>query len=169
MDSDGQIGVPPVEVTSNAVVTNITGVLTQFKSVYTVLPDSAPAFSGNISAEPISPPDANVLSLASLDLLRFYDTVDDPAKPDIVLTPEAFEDLLKKTSMAIRTIMLYPDVIGVQKVENLATLEAIAVRINSDSVAAGDPDPGYIAFLVEGNDPVGLDVGFLVKGARVDP
>jgi predicted extracellular nuclease len=170
VDSDGQTGIPPIEVISGAVITNMTGVVSQVRMGYAILPDSAPVVSGNTPAQSIDPPGENTLSLASLDLQRFYDdTVDHPGSPEIVLTPAAFSGRLKKASMAIRTIMRYPDVIGVQEVENLATLEAIATRVNSDSAAAGDPDPGYIAYLTEGNDSEGLDVGVLVKSARVDP
>ena len=47
--------------------------------------------------------------------------------------------------------------------ENLTTLQAVASRVNSDAVAAGQPNPGYTAYLAEGNDIGGIDVGFLVK------
>jgi hypothetical protein len=58
-------------------------------------------------------------------------------------------------------------VIGVQSVETLALLQALAARINADAVAAGQPDPRYEAQLVEGQDGSGLDVGVLVRTARV--
>jgi hypothetical protein len=63
--------------------------------------------------------------------------------------------------------MLAPDIVGVEEVENLATLQRLADKINGDSLAAGQPDPGYAAHLKEGNDVGGIDVGFLVKTARV--
>jgi uncharacterized protein len=44
-------------------------------------------------------------------------------------------------------------------------LQALATKINSDAVAASNPNPGYTAHLVEGNDPGGIDVGFLVKSS----
>ena len=51
--------------------------------------------------------------------------------------------------------------------ENLTTLQTLAARIGTDAVAAGLPDPGYAAYLVEGNDIGGIDVGLLVKTAPV--
>jgi hypothetical protein len=33
-------------------------------------------------------------------------------------------------------VLNYPDVIGVAEVENLATLQAIATKVNADAVAA---------------------------------
>jgi hypothetical protein len=55
----------------------------------------------------------------------------------------------------------------VQEVEDLATLQRMADRINADAIAAGQPNPNYQAHLFEGNDPGGIDVGFLVKSSRV--
>jgi hypothetical protein len=34
-------------------------------------------------------------------------------------------------------------------------------------VAAGQPDPKYVAYLEEGNDARGIDVGFLVKSTKI--
>src|SRR5439155_1043393 len=68
------------------------------------------------------------------------------------------------------------DIIGVEEMENSTALQALADKINADAVAAGGPDPQYLGcpvnstvpcLLVEGNDIGGIDVGFLVKSARV--
>src|SRR5690606_30589559 len=53
------------------------------------------------------------------------------------------------------------------EVENLPTLQALADRINADAGALGEPDPGYVAYLEEGNDVGGIDVGFLVKSGEI--
>jgi hypothetical protein len=63
--------------------------------------------------------------------------------------------------------MQSPDVVGLEEVENLSTLQALATKVNADAVAAGGADPGYVAYLEEGNDVGGIDVGFLVKSSRV--
>ncbi len=102
-------------------------------------------------------------TVSTLNMERFFDTVNDPSTGDAVLTPAAFERRLKKASLLIRNVMKTPDIIGVVEMENLTTLQAVADRINSDAVLAGDPDPNYQAYLEEGNDPGGIDVGFLVK------
>src|SRR5207253_10371102 len=104
----------------------------------------------------------------SFNMGRFFDTVDDPTKQDVVLTAAAFELRLTKMSLAIRNVLHSPDIIGVEEMENLANLTAIAARVNGDTVAAGGADPRYVAYLVEGNDVGGIDVGFLVKSSRVD-
>jgi endonuclease/exonuclease/phosphatase family metal-dependent hydrolase len=71
-------------------------------------------------------------------------------------------------SLAVRNLLRYPDILGLEEVENLSTLQAVAAQINGDAVAAGDPNPGYVAYLEEGNDVGGIDVGFLVKTSRIN-
>src|SRR5262249_21348374 len=60
-----------------------------------------------------------------------------------------------------------PDIIAVEEIENLTVLQAIATQVNNDAIADGLSNPNYVAYLVEGNDIGGIDVGFLVKQARV--
>jgi hypothetical protein len=91
---------------------------------------------------------------------RFFDRSLDP----YCLTATAFANRLTKASLAIRNVMRYPDILGVEEMENLTTLQAVAAKVNADAVAAGDPNPNYQAYLEEGNDIGGIDVGFLVKG-----
>ena len=46
-------------------------------------------------------------------------------------------------------------------------MTALAQKVNNDAVAAGEPNPSYAPYLVEGNDIGGIDVGFLVKSTVV--
>src|SRR6185503_542981 len=62
--------------------------------------------------------------------------------------------------------MKSPDILGVQEVDNLSTLQALASKVNADALAAGQPNPNYVAYLEEGNDIGGIDVGLLVKSSR---
>jgi uncharacterized protein (TIGR03437 family) len=170
VDSDGQTGAAPLEVTAGAIITNIIGPLDYAARAYTILPDPAtpPVVSGNISAASVPAPSATEFTVASFNMQRFFDTTDDPATSEPVLTTAAFNNRLNKASLAIRQVMRSPDIIGVEEVENLTTLQAIAGKINNDAVAAGEANPSYQAYLVEGNDPGGIDVGFLVKSSRVN-
>lgn len=169
VDSDGLTGASQLEVTSGAVVTNLTGPLDYAFRTYTILPDpgTAPSVAGNISAIAVPVPTANEFTVASFNVERFFDTTDDPLVDDVVLTTTAFNNRLKKASLAIRNVMRTPDIIGVEEMENLSTLQALADKINADAVAASQPNPLYQPYLVEGNDIGGIDVGFLVKSARV--
>ena len=166
VDSDA-IGAPALEVTTGAVVTNLTGPLDYSFRTYTILPEPAspPSASGNVPVAAVPIPGDGQFTVASFNAERFFDTVNDPATSDAVLTPVAFANRLNKLSLAIRNILRAPDVIGLEEVENLTTLQAIANKISADAVLAGQPDPAYQAFLEEGNDIGGIDVGFLVKSA----
>ena len=53
-----------------------------------------------------------------------------------------------------------PDILAVQEVGGLAELQDLAAKI-----AADDPSINYTAYLVEGNDIGGIDVGFLTRDA----
>ncbi len=169
VDSDGQVGATALEVTAGATVTDLVGPFDYAFRTYTIVPDAAspPAVTGNTSAVPVPLPGSDEFTIASFSLSRLFDTVDDPAINEPVLTPTAFDNRLNKASLAIRNVMRAPDIIGVQEAENFSTLGALATRVNSDAVAAGQPNPSYSAYLAEGNDAAGIDCGFLVKGSRV--
>jgi hypothetical protein len=65
-------------------------------------------------------------------------------------------------------VQRYPDVIGVEEMENFTTLQTVATQINNDAVSLDAlPNPNYTPYLVEGNDIGGIDVGFLVKQSRI--
>ena len=169
VDSDGLTGASALEVTTGAVITNMTGPLDYAFRTYTILPDAGtpPSVAGNVSFLAVPVPTANEFTVASFNMERFFDTTDDPSVDDVVLTTTAFNNRLKKASLAIRNVMRTPDIIGVEEMENLTTLQSLADKVNADAVAASQPNPLYQPYLVEGNDIGGIDVGFLVKSARV--
>jgi predicted extracellular nuclease len=169
VDSDAQPGAVALEVTTGAVVTGLVGPLDYGFFTYTILPDAAtpPGVSGIGSAVPAPAPMFDEFTVASFNLERFFDTVNDPGIGEPVLTPTAFANRLNKSSLAIRNVLQSPDILGLSEIENLSTLQSLASKVNADTVAGGAPDPQYTAHLVEGNDIGGIDVGFLVKSSRV--
>ncbi|MBI1761578.1 MAG: putative Ig domain-containing protein [Acidobacteria bacterium] len=169
VNSFGQTGGAAIDVTTGATVTNLVGPLDYSFRTYTILPDpgSPPTVAGNVTFSAVPAPLSNEFTVASFNLERFFDTVDDAGVSDVALTTTAFNNRLNKASLAIRNVLRAPDIIGVEEMENLTTLQALATKINNDAVAASQPNPNYTAFLVEGNDVGGIDVGFLVKTAFV--
>jgi predicted extracellular nuclease len=161
-----QSGSIKLDVTTGATVTSLTGPLDFNSRFYTILtdPDSGAAATGNVSAVPVPVAAPNELTIANFNMERFFDTVKDPGTSDVALTATAFANRLNKASLAVRNVLNTPDVIGVEEMEHQSTLQALADKINADAVAAGQPSPNYQAFLVEGNDVGGIDVGLLVKG-----
>jgi predicted extracellular nuclease len=99
-----------------------------------------------------------------MNLQRFFDTVNDPATDDPVLTATAYTNRLAKASLIIRQNLHTPDIIGVQEAENLTVLQDVAAKIDADAASAGQLLPGYQAHLLEGNDIGGIDVGILTRG-----
>ncbi len=73
----------------------------------------------------------------------------------------SYADKLVKVSSYVRTVLGSPDVIGLQEVDRLTTLQDLAARITTDG------GPTYSSFLIEGNDPGDIDVGFMVRNDRV--
>jgi predicted extracellular nuclease len=171
VNSRGLKGATSLEVTSGATVTNITGPLDYAYRAYTILPDvgtlTPASVTGNIAAIPVPDACPAELTVATANLERFYDTTNDPSTSDVVLTDAAFANRLNKVSLAIRNVMKFPDIVGVEEMEDLTTLQALAAKVNGDAVAAGQADPLYAAYLEEGNDIGGIDVGFLVKTPKV--
>jgi hypothetical protein len=169
VDSDAQPGAAQLEVTSGTLVTNVTGVLDFAFRTWSIYPDPAPtpALVGVGTATPVPAPAIDEFTVGSFNLQRFFDTTNDPGISDPVLTTTAFANRLNKASLAVREVMSSPDILGVEEVENLSTLQALAMKLNNDTVAGGEPHPGYVAYLEEGNDVGGIDVGFLVKSTRV--
>jgi uncharacterized protein len=159
-----QSGSTILDVTTGATVTNLTGPLDFNSRFYSILTDPGATATGNVSAVPVPVAASNELTIANFNMERFFDTVKDPGTSDVALTATAFANRLNKASLAVRNVLNMPDVIGVEEMEHQSTLQALADKINADAVAAGQPSPNYQAFLVEGNDVGGIDVGLLVKG-----
>jgi predicted extracellular nuclease len=159
-----------MNVTSEAEIKNLVGVMHYGYQKYTILPDadSKPTITKLKISKPLPQPSDRQFALAGMNLHNLFDDEDDPKIKEDIVTSEAFQNHLKKISMAIRDYMRFPDVIGTVEVENLAVLKKLADKINADSVAANQTNPKYEAYLMDGNDGRGIDVGFLVKSSRVN-
>ena len=165
VNSAVQAGSTVLDVTTGATVTSLTGPLDFNSRFYTILtdPNSGATASGNVSATPVPVAAPNELTIANFNMEHFYDTVNDPTTDDVALTPTAFANRLNKASLAIRNVLNTPDIIGIEEMENLATLQTLAAKIDADATAAGQPAPGYQTFLFPGNDISGINTALLVK------
>ncbi len=169
IDSDALRGTSRLDVTSNQEIHDITGVLDYSSRAYTIEPEATlVATNSPMQAILVSTAAQSDFMVASFNMERFFDTTNDPGIDDVALTTTAFNNRLAKVSLAIRNVMRSPDIIGVEEMENLPTLQAVADQLNNDAVAAGEPNPHYVPYLIEGNDVGGIDVGFLVRTPRVE-
>jgi len=115
---------------------------------------------------PVRAADSTEATVGSLNVLRLFDDVDDPAtvnaagatRDDVVVSADEYTLRLAKFSSYIVDVMGTPDILAIQEVEKLAVLEDLATAI-----AALDADANYSAYLIEGNDVGTIDVGFLVR------
>jgi len=169
VDSDGQAGGTKLDVTSNTLVSDVNGVLDYGSDAYTIDldPGATPTLAGGMYAAPLRVAGDREFTVASFNMERFYNSTQDDSGA-VLLTPTAYDIRLTKASLIVRNVLLMPDIIGVEEVENLATLQDVADRVNNDAVAAGQPNPNYAPYTFQGNDPSAIDVGILVKTGRVD-
>ncbi len=170
VDSDGQPGADAINLPSGSVVRNLVGPLDYSFRAYTVLPD--PATPPEVLLAPLPGamrvPADDEFTVASFNLERFFDTIDDPSVGDAVLSSAAYLTRLRKASLYMRALMHLPSIIAVQEVENLGTLQMLAAFLNREARDARVLKTQYEAYLQEGNDPGGIDVGVLVDRARVE-
>ena len=169
IESSEQLGAQTIDVTAKAEIENLGGVMHFAYDRYSILTDvdSKPTILGLKKSDPLPPPTDNQFVLAGMNIENFFDDEDDPAIKEDIVTRESFEIRMKKISLAIRDYLHYPDIIGVTEAENLSGLKRLADKINSDAVAAKHENPKYEAYLIDGNDGRGIDVGYLVKSSRV--
>lgn len=162
VDADAILGVAAPIVTTGAVMTDVTAIVDYGFRSYTLLPTVPLAPSALAVGTPARARAAGEYTVASFNVQRLFDTVNDPLIGEPVVTATAYANRLIKLSAAVRTYLHTPDILGVQEAENLTVLQDLAARIDADATAAGQAAPGYTAVLVEGNDVGGIDVGFLV-------
>jgi hypothetical protein len=164
----GQVGATPIEVTTGAVVTNLTGIISIFDSMYEILPDpGSGSASGNVTYTAVPQKTSTEFTIASTNLEHFYNTTQDPNGPpgasSTNVDPTAFANRLSKLSLGYRNVLNLPDVIAVEEMLDLPTLQQVAAQVNGDTLAQSGTNPGYTAYLMEGNDVSNINVGFLVK------
>ena len=171
VDSDAQTGAKVLDVTAGATLKNVTGVIDYAFGSYTLLIDAnaPPTVEGIKSFAKVSAAGERETTVASLNIENFFNDEKDSdnVSKEAILSKEDYQRRLNKASLAIRNVLSMPDVLGVAEVENLKVLKTLADKINRDAIAANQPNPKYEAYLEEGNDIRGIDVGFLIKSTKV--
>jgi uncharacterized protein len=173
----GNPGDTVIDVSVGALVTGLSGVLDVYYGDFELDQDPttvpgyvAPAvFDNDLTYTAVPAQSPSELTVATYNLEHFYDDQQNGVSTpfEIVLTTPTFQGRLAKASMAIRNVLMTPDILEVEEAENLGVLQAMSAKISSDAAAASQTDPHYAAYLVQGNDPSGINVGFLVNPSRV--
>ena len=150
LDTDGLAGSTRINVTTNVSLSAITGPLDFNFGNYKVDPESPPVVNDpNSAAIPVPEKGPGEFTVGSYNIENFANA----------------ENQGRKAALAIRNVMRSPDILGVIEIFDLAALQALADQINSDSLGAGDPDPGYTAHLIQAPAGGSQNIGFLVKGS----
>ena len=161
-----------LNLATGAVLNNVTGVIdtTNYAGLPALVIDAANrptiASSGvTVIAAPAA--GAGQVSIGDQNMERFYNATSDTSGA-VVLTAAAYQLRLSKASLGVRNVLNTPDILALEEMENLQTLTDLSNKISSDAVAAGQVDPQYQPYLVQGNDPSAINVAFLVKPSKVD-
>jgi predicted extracellular nuclease len=162
VDSDFLSGTTTRNYGVGAALSNVTGPLHYDFGTYRIATQSTLPTIAPQAPVPVPAPASDQLTVASFNVERFYDTIDDPGG-DTVVTPTAYETKRAKLALMVKDILKNPDVIGFQEVEKLAILTDLGNTVNT----LNGGSTNYVAYLVEGNDPGGIDVGYLVNANRV--
>lgn len=106
------------------------------------------------------PAGKGTLRVAQMNLWNLFDTVDNPATGDKVLTPQEYEVKLEKIANAISKLGR-PDVISVNEIENEQVLSDLLKR-------PALKDSGYRYVVLPPNDERGITVGVLYRGDKLE-
>ena len=140
-------GLGPPDAPMNRLDTfSAVGVLSFSFGDYQLFPTSLSISAGPAAPVPVRGREEGEFTIGSLNLFRLFGSDSD------------FPQRLTKLSQYIREVLDSPDILAVQEVSTLATLQALA-----DQISADNPAVVYTPFLEEGNDVGGIDVGFLVR------
>ena len=147
VDSDALEGVAVANVSTGAVMADVVGPLDFAARAYTVLPESPLNPVGGTALFTAPDPAFDQFTVASFNLQRFSES---PAA--------AYQTQLAKASLTIRDVMKTPDIVGLQNVDSLTALAALAARIDSDAPAAGQPQPQFARVIVADYLPAGFEI-----------
>jgi len=158
LDVDALVGMLSIEINGGATF-SATGVLAYQYGDYelwakelTLTPKAIPT---------IRTPSSSEITIATQNMYRFFDGTNDPLIDDFdedTTTPAEFNARAAQASEYFRVKMHSPDIIFLQEIENIESVQAIATHMNN-----ADLSHTYTAHLEIGNDIGGIDIGILTK------
>ncbi|MCD6116305.1 hypothetical protein J7K93_04765 [bacterium] len=162
IDPDG-IGGKKQRFFSGVKIDAVKGIMTFSYGQYKILPKFI-ALGKKPTPHRAREKNRNEITIGTFNLKRMFDTIDDNTTIDAVLSRKTYRLMIKKRALFILKTMNLPDILAVEEVENKQVLKDIAEQIKKLS-----PETSYKCFLKNGNDPSGMDVGFLTdKNIIVD-
>lgn len=164
-----------LDLTSGVILSGVTGVMdlsnppsdgSTYVPTLVIDATTRPTATANAVGQPVPVALANQITIGDQNFERLYNDKSDTTGATVVTTA-AYQLRLSKASLAIRNILRSPDILCMEEIENIDVLNDLVARISSDANAAGQTDPGYTPYLVQGNDTSGINVAFLVKQSKI--
>ncbi len=160
-----------LNVATGTTMTSVSGVvdLTDYAGLPAIVLDAAnrPTLTGNGITAVAVPAASSQTTIGDQNMERFYDNIAD-GDGAVTVTAAAYQLRLSKASLGVRNILRTPDILAVEEMENTKTMTDLSAQISSDAKAAGQADPQYSTYLVSGNDPSGINVGFFINPNKID-
>jgi len=127
---------------------------------YELQPSELTMINENVIPSSVRDATIDEFTLASANIQRFFDPIDDPGSEDDdqIADPVVYANRLLKLAEYVVNDLRSPTIIGLQEIENLNVLNDLITAISS----AGGPT--YTAELFDGNDLGGIDVAYLYQG-----
>ena len=153
------LGTLPFALQTGDLLAGALGPLAYTYDDYKIEPIAPPVVTPTNKPLPtLEPAGANEFSIATFNVENLFDPLDPHPSDPPLPTRSQYQLDLTKTANAI-VAMGVPTIVGLQEVENIDILEDLAQQ---DALAEYE----YEAFLVEGTDSRGIDVGYLVRADR---
>lgn len=125
-----------------------------------IFPTSVCTVGGSVATSTSAAADSTHFHVGTLDLYRFYSTTG-ATTGSVAITSAAYTRRIAKAALAIVDALGKPDIVSLQEVQDLATLNDLANAVNSLGSTT------YVPYLQQGNDPNSLNLGFLVSSSTV--
>jgi endonuclease/exonuclease/phosphatase family metal-dependent hydrolase len=116
------------------------------------------------------PPGLTDITIATYNVHDMFDTVDDPAKTDPVVSSTLYNRMLGARADSIADHLGAPDIVCLQEVENQRVVRDLAAKVNACAGKLPDPliaNADYSGQLMEGLDSRGIDVAYLFRRERM--
>jgi hypothetical protein len=116
--------------------------------------------SGTVAATTSAAADSTHFHVGTLDLNRFYNTTSNSSGA-VAISSDAYTRRLTKAADAIVNSLGKPDILSLQELKDLSTLQDVAMAVNTLGGTT------YVPYLTSGNDTASLNLGFLINSATV--
>jgi len=125
-----------------------------------IFPTSVCTVNGTVATTTSAAADSTHFHVGTLDLNRFYSTTG-ATIGSVAVSSTAYATRISKAAQAIVNSLGKPDILSVQEVQDLPSLTDLATAVNTLGSVT------YVPYLVQGNDPNSLNLGFLVNSTTL--